>query len=228
MLTSYIQAVLPLALVVVTTLVLVAVRSMNAAVRDLLSTLRKSSAPEPSTVPPQSTDREVRPWAPPYRPTAEEQAGARAAHVVAHAGADEAEGDERSTVEIPAVQIPAAREVRPAPPNVARALGATGTMLGLGVEAEEQSGDRPTDESMTRVWSAEPTQGSSGAAESEAPLVRTLEADLSEVTLARVDALALERGVSRADMLRILARQGMTAEEKRKLDLAKGKGTGKA
>jgi Ribbon-helix-helix protein, copG family len=222
-LTSYIQAVLTLALVVATILVLVAVRSMNAAVRDLLSTLRKSSAPEPSTVSRQSTDREVRPWAPPYRPTAEDQAAARAAHAVAHAGADEAEGDERSTVEIPAVQIPAAREVRPAPSNVARALGATGTMLALGVEAQEPSGDRPTDESMTRVWSAEPARGSSGAAEPEAPLERTLEADLSDETLARVDAAARERGVSRAEMLRILAGQGMTVEEKRKSDLDKGK-----
>jgi Ribbon-helix-helix protein, copG family len=225
---SYIQAVLTLVLVVVTTLVLVAVRSMNAAVRDLLSTLRKSSAPEPSTVPRQSTDREVRPWAPPYRPTVEEQVAARTAHGASLAKADEVEGDERSTVEIPAVRIPTARELCPAPPNVARALGATGTMLGLGAEAEEPSGDRPTDEGTTRVWSAEPAPVSSGVPELEAAPELALEADLSAETLARVDAAARERGVSRAEMLRILARQGMTAEEKRKLELDKGKGKGKA
>jgi hypothetical protein len=180
-----------------------------------------ASAVAPSTVPKASTDRKVRPWDRPFKPTAEQADAARAAH----AGATEVEGDERATVEIPAVQVPAPREVRPAPPNVARALGARGTLLGVGVqaEAEEPSEDRDTDEGKTRVWSVGEVEAT---LVSEAPPGRDVGTDLSPDVLARVDALAEEQGVTRAEMLRRLARQGTAAEERRKADLDKGSGKG--
>jgi hypothetical protein len=62
------------------------------------------------------------------------------------------------------------------------------------------------------VWSAEntPTAPSPGVP------VQDVEADLSDETLARVDALAREQGISREDMLRKLTGRGITAEEKRR------------
>lgn len=157
-----------------------------------------ASGVAPSTVPGES---KVRPWARPYRPTAEEQETARASY---------------SEVQTP----------RAAPPDVARALGARETMLGLGVEADE---DRVTDEGLTRVWSAErpePTLVSASPASSRQPMAEEL-VDLSDETLARVDALAREQGITRDAMLRKLAGVGLTAQEKRKADLdAEGPGEG--
>jgi hypothetical protein len=185
-----------------------------------------ASAAAPSTVPMASKVRvaDVRPWPLPFQPTAEQVAAARAAH----AGADEVEGDERKTV-----QIPAARVVQPAPPNVAQALGARGTMLGLGVEPEKPSddaGDRETDEGKTQVWSADETTPTavSPTAMPEVSPEHDVGADLSEAVLARVDALARDQGMTRGEFLLKLARLGLPAEERRKADLDKGKKNGKA
>ncbi len=156
------------------------------------------SVPVPSTVPKQSTDRNVRP----------EDAAARRRRVLNEATI--AEG-RRARGEDPRTGEP--RVVLPAPPGVARALGARGTMLGLGVESDD---DRPTDEGVTRVWSAEDMTPTAVSPRPEGPAERDLGTDLSPEVLARVDALADEQGISREEMLRKLARQGTAAEEKRR------------
>jgi hypothetical protein len=150
------------------------------------------SVPAPSTVPRQSTDRNVRP----------EDAATRRHRVLNEATIAEgrrARGEDIKTGE--------PRVVLPAPPGIARALGARETMIGLGVEPDT---DRHSEEELTRVMQGPGkrlrTLVSEGPASEPRPAPGVVEFDTDEI--AKIDVMASERGITREAMLSILAEAG--------------------